>query len=70
MSRTRLNMCLGLAQSIEQDSHNFLMVRELIENLKQELAESDTIGNHTPAMHAEWTTGPHNAPALPKETAA
>lgn len=69
MSRARLAECLDLAQSIPQDTANYLTVRELIGSLKAELAEHDTIGHHTPAMHAEWARGPHT-PARAEGAAA
>ena len=70
MSRTRLSECLDLAQSLEQDSGNYRILRELISGLKAELAEHDSIGNHIPAMHAEWAAGPSRAPGLVVAAAA
>ena len=70
MSRARLGQCLDLAQSLEEDSGNYRILRELISGLKAELAEHDSIGNHIPAMHAEWAAGPHRAPGLIAEAAA
>jgi hypothetical protein len=70
MSRARLGECLDLAQSLEQDSGNYRILRELISSLKAELAEHDSIGNHVPAMHAEWAAGPHRASEIFVEAAA
>ena len=70
MSRKRLSECLDLAESLEQDSGNYRILRELISGLKAELAAQDSIGNHVPAMHAEWAAGPSRAPELHVAAAA